>query len=472
MSEMNNFRFTKIIAGVSPTLAKETVLSKIINMVDVFRITLSKGYDDNNKKYIDTLMKLDNSKTILLETKGIDIRVKNTLNIPVKVWDKLVFEYSEYTQDTDAKIYVDYADLGNLNEGDEIYAQQSGIVFKVTRAYGDIAETEVVKASRNELLHFDRILFDGLDAEFFNLSERDKKDILWGLEYGAHIIGLACASNAEQIENLRTFLDWNNAKNMKVFSKIETKAWLKNLVEVVEASDGIIFAPDMFEECKNDPEVVLSTIRQIKKMGKPVLLSFSKVPYGEGYLEYFNTRIAPLYNEGIDGVLMETFVWEDDVYDSIEKVGDALSALEDTMQPKDLVRFDQKGEFEVRDYIIYNAFRTTKELDITAIICFSDNGYTAARLASLSPNIPILAFTQSTDTYRFFSLVWGTKGYKISQSFNYENLKRIGKEMIRIIFKGNISLDDKILIVQANENLNGDKNDMINGCEVYNFKNI
>lgn len=244
------------------------------------------------------------------------------------------------------------------------------------------------------------------------------------------------------------------------------------MVEVVEASDGIIFAPDMFEECKNDPEVVLSTIRQIKQMGKPVLLSFSKVPYGEGYLEYFNTRIAPLYNEGIDGVLMETFVWEDDVYDSIEKVGDALSALEDTMQPKDLVRFDQKGEFEVRDYIIYNAFRTTKELDITAIICFSDNGYTAARLASLSPNIPILAFTQSTDTYRFFSLVWGTKGYKISQSFNYENLKRIGKEMIRIIFKGNISLDDKILIVQANENLNGDKNDMINGSEIYNFKNI
>lgn len=82
---MNNFRFTKIIAGVSPTLAKETVLSKIINMVDVFRITLSKGYDDNNKKYIDTLMKLDNSKTIILETKGIDIRVKNTANIPVKV---------------------------------------------------------------------------------------------------------------------------------------------------------------------------------------------------------------------------------------------------------------------------------------------------------------------------------------------------------------------------------------------------
>ena len=39
---MNNFRFTKIIASVSPILAKETVLSKIINMVDAFTLTLSR----------------------------------------------------------------------------------------------------------------------------------------------------------------------------------------------------------------------------------------------------------------------------------------------------------------------------------------------------------------------------------------------------------------------------------------------
>ena len=38
---MNNFHFAKIIAGVGPTLAKETVLSKVINMVDIFRLTLS-----------------------------------------------------------------------------------------------------------------------------------------------------------------------------------------------------------------------------------------------------------------------------------------------------------------------------------------------------------------------------------------------------------------------------------------------
>jgi len=64
------------------------------------------------------------------------------------------------------------------------------------------------------------------------------------------------------------------------------------------------------------------------------------------------------------------------------------------------------------------------------------------------------------------------RGYKISQSFNYENLKRIGKEMIRIMFKGNISLDDKIIIVQANESAKDERTDMINGLELYKFKNI
>jgi len=44
--------------------------------------------------------------------------------------------------------------------------------------------------------------------------------------------------------------------------------------------------------------------------------------------------------------------------------------------------------------------------------------------------------------------------------------------MIRIIFKGNISLDDKIVIVQSNEYQRDEKSDMINGVELYKFKNI
>lgn len=80
-----NFHYPKILVHVGSSLAKETILSKVINMVDGFFVNLSQGFDDRQKKYIDTILKLDNSKTILLETKGGGITVKNSLPFELKV---------------------------------------------------------------------------------------------------------------------------------------------------------------------------------------------------------------------------------------------------------------------------------------------------------------------------------------------------------------------------------------------------
>lgn len=59
-----NFHYPKILVHVWPWLAKETILSKVINMVDGFFVNLSQGFDDRQKKYIDTILKLDNSKRL------------------------------------------------------------------------------------------------------------------------------------------------------------------------------------------------------------------------------------------------------------------------------------------------------------------------------------------------------------------------------------------------------------------------
>lgn len=131
------------------------------------------------------------------------------------------------------------------------------------------------------------------------------------------------------------------------------------------------------------------------------------------------------------------------------------------------------AEKQITDYIIYNAYRTSKELDIKAIICFTDNGYSVGRISTLKPSIPIIAFTKTDDTYKYLNLLWAVKGYKISNTFDYDNVKRIGKEIIRIIFKGNISLDDKILIMHASDVIDHEANShLINGIEIYKFKDI
>ena len=468
---MNNFRFTKIIAGVSPTLAKETVLSKVINMVDAFRITLSKGYDDNNKKYIDTLMKLDNSKTVILETKGIDIRIKNTWDLAVKKWDKWTAEFSDYAQEWLNKIYIDYPELWNLKEGTIITCQQSNVELKIIETKEDTAEVEVVNAGKGKIIQYDRVLFRDLNnfAED-EISEKDKKDILRWLEYGSHVLGVSCTNSANHIKSAKEFLENNNAKDMKIFAKIETENWLKNLDSILEVADGIIFWIDAFPSLKK--EDIIEIIRKIKDAGKPILLTKVAVEYWADFEKKFWDEILEYSKEAVDGIMLETFLIEDEVFDAIEKTGNILSDIENKLNEKALKRFEKEWDFEVRDYIIYNAFRSWNELGIKTAICFTENGYTASRFSSLAPKIPVITFTQSKETYRYLSLVWWVKGYKISQSFNYENLKKIWKEMIRMIFKWNISLDDKILILQANETIDSEKWDMINGIELYNFKNI
>ena len=468
---MNNFRFTKIIASVSPALAKETVLSKIINMVDAFTLTLSRGFDDNNKKYIDTLMKLDNSKTIILETKWNEVRIKNIGNFSVETWQKVVVEYSEYTQENQNKIYVDYPDMDLISIWSEIKFVQSWVVLKVEKHIEDAVECSVISAKEKQIFQYDRCLLEHNEEPIETLLERDQKDILRWLEYGAHIISISACYSAEHIQSAKDFLKEKNNGDMKVFAKIETRKWLDNLQEIVEVADWIVLVADFIEPLLSKEETLDDLVQFIRWKWVPVLMNYANRMSQLEYPLAQDDQLQHRCGQCVDWVCLEPMIIEEEVFDAIENLETSLEKLELKYQPKNPSRFDEK-DFEIRDYIIFNAYRITQELNVRAIVCFTENGYTAARIASLNPAVPIITFTKSTHTYRFLNVVRWLKWYKISQSFNYENLKRIWKEMIRIIFKWNISLDDKVLIVQSNELNNDIKIDMINWIELYQFKNI
>lgn len=468
---MNNFHFSKIIAGVGPTLAKETVLSKVINMVDIFRISLSGGFDDNNKKYIDTIMKLDNSKTIMMETRGSDIRVKNVMDIKVKAKQNIEIEYSEYAQEHDKRIFVDAAFLRELKVGQVMKFQQSGVVIKVKSNKETATICEVVEWGW--ILQFDRIYFQNYDLDLPFLGERDKHDILRGLEYGVHVMAPSLVKTRDDIIELKDFLKSKNAGNMKILAKIETEEALKHVDDILDISDGLIFVFEKIDKVmkamKINEEML---INKCKVVGKPAVVTFIGKFEKNGYQLLSEPQIKKFSNLAADAYMIDTLLQEDDPLNVITELSDTLDKYELKIATQELPRFYVNNEHMVRDYIIYNAHRATQEVEVRAIVLYTENWYSAGRLSSLKPRVPIIAFTKSDENYRYLNMLRGVRGYKISQSFSYENLKRIGKEMIRIIFKGNISLDDKIIIVQANEEIKDEKTGMINGLELYKFKNI
>lgn len=464
---MSNFEFTKIIAWVWPNLSKETIISKIANMVDIFRLKLSEWFFDNHKKYIETIMKLDNSKTIMLETKGLDIRVKNLLNITVKKGDIINIDYSEYAQDNENKLFIDYPLIGELKEGEVIELEQSGVKLEIKKSNGE-DNTDAIILNSWTIIQFDKVIFNN-DVDFEVLSQKDKKDILRWIENGVHIIGLSQVKNKIDIIELREFLKQNQREDMKIFAKIENEEGLKNIKEINNLADWLIVFVDKINIKNLD---LFKEIEILKSEGKPLIAWYAHWLNSKKYELLNEETIKKICELWIDGMIIDTIIKEEQTFDVINKISILMEKYQLKIKDKNIEIPDKNDEYIIRDYIIYNAQKITQDLDIKAIVCFTDNGYTPAKLASILPSTPIITFTKSDDTYRMLNAIRWVKWYKISSSFNYENLKRIGKEMIRIIFKWNISLDDKIIIVQANEFQRDTKSDMINGIELYKFKNI
>jgi pyruvate kinase len=250
---------------------------------------------------------------------------------------------------------------------------------------------------------------------------------------------------------------------MKVYAKIETPESIKNLDAIITAADGILISLDIVAEVMKEHNLSDDDIiSKCKEAGKPIIIHYAEDVTNDNYPFMKKDLIKHYCHRGVDGYSIETLIHEDDPLRVASSLFEYITDFALEPRKTDLTTFYKDSDFIIRDYIIYNAYRIIQELEVKAIVCYTHNGYTTARLAALNPTVPIIAFTSIDETYRYINTLRAVKGFKISPNFNYENLKRIGKEMIRIIFKGNISLDDKIVIVQANEIAKDEKTDMIN----------
>ncbi|MBU0627140.1 hypothetical protein KKG31_02805 [Patescibacteria group bacterium] len=104
--------------------------------------------------------------------------------------------------------------------------------------------------------------------------------------------------------------------------------------------------------------------------------------------------------------MIDTMIKEDDPLEIVTELFDMLDKHELKLEENDLGTFyEEEMDNEVRDYIIYNAYRITRELAVRAMVSFTEDGSTSSRLSSLAPMIPVIAFTKNDETYRYLNLL-------------------------------------------------------------------
>ncbi len=237
---------TKIIATIGPKTEAPADFNRLLDQgVDMVRVNFSHAsYEQYKriKKLLDTYNKKNKTEIkIMFDLQGPRIRVGNMpeggLNLEEGERYSFIFEKGgSYRRGI---IPIDYSELHlDIKKGEPLFLANGEIEFLINSIKDGCIKGTVV---RGGLLTSHK----GINVPYTNikrggLTPKDIKDLKFGLKVGMDYIALSFVQTKEDVEKLRKII--GKRKNIKIISKIERAIALKNIDDIIKASDVIMIA--------------------------------------------------------------------------------------------------------------------------------------------------------------------------------------------------------------------------------------
>ena len=238
---------TKIICTMGPnTNDRELMKALAENGMDVARFNFSHGDYEEQKSRLDMLKsvreELDIPIAALLDTKGPEIRT-GVLKDGKKV---TLVEGQTYTLTSEEVVgdenigYITYERLHeDVSAGNRILIDDGLIELEVQEVNGCNIVCRVINGG--ELGEKKGVNVPNVKVKLPALTEKDRADILFGIEQGFDFIAASFVRTAEAVREIKEILAEHNS-SIAVIAKIENAEGIENLDAIIEASDGIMVA--------------------------------------------------------------------------------------------------------------------------------------------------------------------------------------------------------------------------------------
>jgi pyruvate kinase len=281
------------------------------------------------------------------------------------------------------------------------------------------------------------------------LTPKDLDDLNYALDKGVDWVALSFVQRASDVIAARTIV----GKRAVLMSKIEKPAALKELSDIIAASDGIMVARgDLGVELPPEhlPGWQKTIISKCRLVGKPVVVATQML---ESMIDApAPTRaeasdVAGAVFDGADAVMLsaETAAGQYPV-ESVEFMARIVSSAEAHIRSDPT---SGPGELPVEKSVYHAVARTSvglaETVEAKVMVAFSSSGNTAVRIARERPAIPFLVMTPHLEVRRKLCLLWGTHTAASAYSDDFESA--ITEAIFEIRKRGMAGTGQQVVIV-------------------------
>jgi len=432
---------TKIVVTIGPACEDKDILRSMIKAgMNCARLNFSHGTYKEFQKIYDNVRELekelDEPIVIMQDLQGPKIRIGEMPDKGIEIveGEEVVFN-TKISQYRNGEFPFPHPELYKFLKLDERMLINDGhlevkiIKLEKSNIITKVVEGGVVNSHKGVNLPDSDISLD-------SLTDKDKKDLLFGIKMGVDMVAISFVNRAEDVLDVK-FLIKEYEKKLKIKSnfpiqivaKIERPHAVVNIESILAAADGVMVARgDLGVEIRaaEVPLVQKRIIEAANKLAKPVIVATQMLDSMSISRRPTRAEVSDVANAVIDhadAVMLsnETSVGTHPIL-VVETMADIVTTTEKShYDDMDLPVI--KGKNVQSENVITNLSRVlAEEVEAKAILVASISGETGRLISSVRPNVHIVVATTSERVQRQLNLSWGVRPFILHPCRSIEEL--------------------------------------------------
>ncbi|HIU62026.1 MAG TPA: pyruvate kinase [Candidatus Coproplasma excrementigallinarum] len=455
---------TKIICTLGPASDTEEIISDLIDAgMNVARINFSHGTYEEQADKIEKIKKVRERKklpiAIMLDTKGPEFRIGTFKDGKIFLNEGDPFTFTtEKIEGDQTRVSVSFDGIcEQLKPGDKILLNDGLMLFEVVKVKKPDVFCKTIEGG--ELSNRKSMFFPDKELKMTYLSEQDKQDIAFGLKLGIDYIACSFVSRAQDVIDIRNWLKECGSPEgeVEIIAKIESRAGVNNIDEILEASDGIMVARgDLgveipFEEV---PNIQKTIIHKCRIQGKRSITATEMLESMIKNPRPTRAEISDVANAVYDGssaIMLsgETAAGEHPV-EAVKAMAKIAEQAEKNTQYINYIKPEDYHIKNLSEALSHSACTLAQDIGAKLIVACTRSGYTAKLVSRFRPMIDIIGMTTDERAYRKLALSWGVIPVMSEEFSSVDVLFHFGK--CAAIATGLVKKGDKIVLTGGKPN--------------------